>query len=79
MSYFDPSRYYQGVVSRYENVILKREPENRYDRNAIQVKNISDVQVGFGLHLISYVDVLVLSYVLLCMLLLYYPGGPHPS
>ncbi|KZT19055.1 hypothetical protein NEOLEDRAFT_1142558 [Neolentinus lepideus HHB14362 ss-1] len=39
-------QYYKGLVGHGEEVRLVREPQNRYDRNAIQVKNISGIQVG---------------------------------
>ncbi|CAA7259081.1 unnamed protein product [Cyclocybe aegerita] len=39
-------QYYRGLVGPGEEVLLVREPHNQYDRNAIQVKNISRVQVG---------------------------------
>ncbi|KIM40208.1 hypothetical protein M413DRAFT_28716 [Hebeloma cylindrosporum] len=39
-------QYYKGLVGPGEEVLLVREPHNPYDRNAIQVKNISRVQVG---------------------------------
>lgn len=39
-------RHYRGLVGPGEEVLLVREPHNQYDRNAIQVKNISRVQVG---------------------------------
>ncbi|KAH8828492.1 SNF2 family N-terminal domain-containing protein [Flagelloscypha sp. PMI_526] len=39
-------RYYRGMVGEGEQVRLVREPSNPYDRNAIQVKNIGNVQVG---------------------------------
>ncbi|EMD30973.1 hypothetical protein CERSUDRAFT_120235 [Gelatoporia subvermispora B] len=39
-------QYYKGLVGAGEEVRLVREPHNKYDRNAIQVKNISHVQVG---------------------------------
>ncbi|KAG6873428.1 hypothetical protein C0995_015853 [Termitomyces sp. Mi166 len=39
-------QYYTGLVGPGEQVMLIREPSNRYDRNAIQVKNIGQVQVG---------------------------------
>ena len=39
-------QYYNGIVSRKEQVRLVREPTNRYDRNAIRVDNIRDEQVG---------------------------------
>lgn len=34
-----------GLVGRGEEVSLVREPRNKYDRNAIQVKNIGGTQV----------------------------------
>ncbi len=40
------ARFYDGIVSRGEQVILKREPGNVYDRNAIRVDNIRNVQIG---------------------------------
>ena len=39
-------RYYSGIVSDRENTRLKRQPDNSYDRNAIQVLNVTDEQVG---------------------------------
>uniref|UniRef100_A0A0W0FH49 Uncharacterized protein n=1 Tax=Moniliophthora roreri TaxID=221103 RepID=A0A0W0FH49_MONRR len=39
-------QYYTGLVGPEEEVILQREPQNRFDRNAIQVLNIGRTQVG---------------------------------
>ncbi|KZT00465.1 uncharacterized protein LAESUDRAFT_553779 [Laetiporus sulphureus 93-53] len=39
-------QYYKGLVGPGEQVRLVREPNNKYDRNAIQVKNIGGTQVG---------------------------------
>ncbi|KAI0779816.1 SNF2 family N-terminal domain-containing protein [Fomes fomentarius] len=39
-------QYYKGLVGSGEEVMLEREPQNQYDRNAIRVKNISGSQVG---------------------------------
>ncbi|GLB37536.1 putative HIRAN [Lyophyllum shimeji] len=39
-------QYYKGLVGTGEEVLLMREPLNRYDSNAIQVKNIGQTQVG---------------------------------
>ncbi|EAU91423.2 hypothetical protein CC1G_01912 [Coprinopsis cinerea okayama7 len=39
-------QYYKGLVGPGEQVMLVREPHNKYDANAIQVKNIRNVQVG---------------------------------
>ncbi|KAJ4477055.1 SNF2 family N-terminal domain-containing protein [Lentinula edodes] len=39
-------QYYKGLVGPGEEVILVREPSNRYDRNAIRVDNIGHTQVG---------------------------------
>ncbi|KAI9354870.1 SNF2 family N-terminal domain-containing protein, partial [Zopfochytrium polystomum] len=39
-------RYYSGIVVRGEHVMLRREPTNPYDRNAIQVCNVARKQVG---------------------------------
>lgn len=40
------TQYYRGLVGSGEEVILRREPGNPYDRNAIQVLNIHNVQLG---------------------------------
>ncbi|KAI0266685.1 SNF2 family N-terminal domain-containing protein [Gloeopeniophorella convolvens] len=39
-------QYYKGLVDAGEQVRLIREPQNRYDRNAIAVQNIGRAQVG---------------------------------
>ncbi|KAJ8696722.1 hypothetical protein PTI98_006569 [Pleurotus ostreatus] len=39
-------QYYTGLVGSGEEAVLRREPENKYDRNAIQVKNMAGQQVG---------------------------------
>ncbi|TLD39477.1 putative snf2 family helicase protein [Venturia nashicola] len=39
-------QYYRGHVTFGEMVLLNREPTNQYDSNAIQVKNVSGVQIG---------------------------------
>ncbi|KLO20367.1 hypothetical protein SCHPADRAFT_897662 [Schizopora paradoxa] len=39
-------QYYKGLVGPGEEVVLVREPHNKYDSNAIQVKNIGRQQVG---------------------------------
>ncbi|XP_067898712.1 helicase-like transcription factor [Heterodontus francisci] len=39
-------RYYTGVVSNNEMVALQRDPNNPYDRNAVQVNNVNGIQVG---------------------------------
>lgn len=39
-------RFYNGQVTIGERVLLVREPNNPYDRNAIQVKNVMGDQVG---------------------------------
>ncbi|KII92184.1 hypothetical protein PLICRDRAFT_133581 [Plicaturopsis crispa FD-325 SS-3] len=39
-------QYYNGLVGAGEEVRLIREPHNKYDHNAIQVKNIGHHQVG---------------------------------
>lgn len=41
-----PSNRLLGLVGPGEEVTLVREPHNKYDRNAIQVLNISGAQVG---------------------------------
>lgn len=39
-------RYYHGIATYGENLLLKRELSNQYDRNAIQVNNVANIQVG---------------------------------
>ncbi|KAG2362277.1 SNF2 family N-terminal domain-containing protein [Suillus spraguei] len=39
-------QYYNGLVGPGEEVRLVREPQNKYDRNAIEVKNIGGTKVG---------------------------------
>ncbi|KAJ5628671.1 hypothetical protein N7490_010899 [Penicillium lividum] len=39
-------RFYKGIATPGEHVILKREPQNQYDRNAIRVDNIMGIQIG---------------------------------
>ncbi|GFZ43795.1 LOW QUALITY PROTEIN: hypothetical protein JCM24511_01515 [Saitozyma sp. JCM 24511] len=39
-------QYYRGLVGRGEYVMLRRQPENQYDANAVQVVNAGGTQVG---------------------------------
>ncbi|OCK82728.1 hypothetical protein K432DRAFT_292616 [Lepidopterella palustris CBS 459.81] len=39
-------RYYSGVATLDEMVVLNREPQNPYDSNAIQVQNVQRAQIG---------------------------------
>ncbi|KAG2129835.1 SNF2 family N-terminal domain-containing protein [Suillus bovinus] len=39
-------QYYKGLVGPGEEVRLVREPQNQYDRNAIEVRNIGGTKVG---------------------------------
>ncbi|WRT66541.1 uncharacterized protein IL334_003500 [Kwoniella shivajii] len=39
-------QYYRGLVGRGEYVMLRREPSNKFDPNAVQVTNASGSQVG---------------------------------
>uniref|UniRef100_A0A8D0GLG3 Helicase like transcription factor n=1 Tax=Sphenodon punctatus TaxID=8508 RepID=A0A8D0GLG3_SPHPU len=39
-------RYYAGVVNNNEMVALQRQPNNPYDKNAVQVNNVNGDQVG---------------------------------
>lgn len=39
-------QHYDGLVSDRENVMLRRQPSNMYDRNAIQVLNMRNEQIG---------------------------------
>ena len=54
-------RYYSGVINSGERVMLRREPGNQYDRNAIRIDNIQRQQIGhlprqMAKKLASYVD-----------------------
>lgn len=39
-------RYYNGVATPHELVVLRREAHNQYDRNAIRVDNVMGNQIG---------------------------------
>lgn len=39
-------RFYNGVATSGEHVLLKREPQNQYDSNAIRVDNVMGAQIG---------------------------------
>ena len=39
-------RYYRGNATVGERVILKRQPFNQFDRNAIEVDNVMGHQIG---------------------------------
>lgn len=39
-------RYYRGRANLNERVLIKREPANPYDRNAIRIDNVVGVQIG---------------------------------
>lgn len=39
-------RFYNGYATAGEHVVLKREPSNQYDPNAIRVDNVMGAQVG---------------------------------
>ncbi|KAF2108986.1 SNF2 family N-terminal domain-containing protein [Lophiotrema nucula] len=39
-------QYYRGYVTQGEYCVLRREPHNPYDRNAIQALNVQGVQIG---------------------------------
>lgn len=39
-------QYYRGIATVDESLLLVREPNNPYDRNAIRVDNILGIQVG---------------------------------
>ncbi|GME26052.1 putative snf2 family helicase protein [Neofusicoccum parvum] len=54
-------RYYSGYATINEMVMLRREPENPYDSNAIQVLNVQGTQIGhiprqIAAKLASYMD-----------------------
>jgi SWI/SNF-related matrix-associated actin-dependent regulator of chromatin subfamily A3 len=40
------TRYYTGYATPGEQVMVKREPSNQYDRNAIRINNVQGAQVG---------------------------------
>ncbi|KAL4883309.1 SNF2 family N-terminal domain-containing protein [Aspergillus karnatakaensis] len=59
-------RYYRGQATIGEHVVLKREPQNKYDRNAIRVDNVMGAQVGhipknMAAKLASYLDNRILT------------------
>jgi SWI/SNF-related matrix-associated actin-dependent regulator of chromatin subfamily A3 len=39
-------RYYNGYATPGEKVMIRREPQNQYDRNAIRVNNVQGTQIG---------------------------------
>lgn len=39
-------RFYNGLASMGEQVMIKREPGNPYDSNAIRVNNVQGTQIG---------------------------------
>ncbi|KAG9233087.1 SNF2 family N-terminal domain-containing protein [Amylocarpus encephaloides] len=39
-------RYYTGVATPGEAVLVRREPSNPYDRNAIRINNVQGTQIG---------------------------------
>jgi len=39
-------RYYSGYASMNEKVMVKREPGNPYDSNAIRINNVHGTQIG---------------------------------
>ncbi|KAL9128395.1 MAG: hypothetical protein Q9217_002919 [Psora testacea] len=39
-------QYYRGLASNGEYVIIRREPQNQYDSNAIRVENVQRTQIG---------------------------------
>ncbi|ODO06017.1 hypothetical protein L198_01244 [Cryptococcus wingfieldii CBS 7118] len=54
-------QYYRGLVGEGESVMLRRDPANEYDSNAIQVVNAGGDQVGhlrrgLAMQLASYMD-----------------------
>ncbi|KAI0838894.1 SNF2 family N-terminal domain-containing protein [Hypoxylon sp. FL0890] len=86
-------RYYNGVVNPGEKVLLRREPSNPYDRNAIRVDNVMGSQIGHipakvALKIAPYIDSheIVLEGVLTgekdifdCPVRLYFYGTSDPS
>jgi SWI/SNF-related matrix-associated actin-dependent regulator of chromatin subfamily A3 len=52
-------RYYNGYANPGEQVMVKREPSNQYDSNAIRIDNVQGAQIGHiprkvALHLAPY-------------------------
>jgi SWI/SNF-related matrix-associated actin-dependent regulator of chromatin subfamily A3 len=39
-------QYYRGIATVGENLLLRREPRNEYDTNAIRIDNVVNIQVG---------------------------------
>jgi SWI/SNF-related matrix-associated actin-dependent regulator of chromatin subfamily A3 len=56
-------RYYNGLASPGEQVLIKREPGNPYDRNAIRVNNVLGAQIG---HLPKTIAAKLASYLVGC-------------
>lgn len=63
-------RYYRGHATIGEHVILKREPSNQYDANAIRVDNVMGAQIG---HIPRNMAAKLAKY------LVYFCAGPHNS
>ncbi|KAK9776630.1 putative SNF2 family N-terminal domain-containing protein [Seiridium cardinale] len=86
-------RYYNGLVTPHELVMLQREPHNPYDPNAIRVNNVMGQQIGhlprtLVTKLAPYVDQddIVLEGVLTgekgfydCPIRLYFYGSSEPT
>ncbi|KAI1410851.1 SNF2 family N-terminal domain-containing protein [Hypoxylon sp. FL1857] len=86
-------RYYNGVVNPGEKVLLRRDPNNPYDRNAIRVDNVMGIQIGHipatvALKIAPYIDrnEIILEGVLTghkntfdCPVRLYFYGTSDPS
>ncbi|KAI1327116.1 hypothetical protein F5Y16DRAFT_421124 [Xylariaceae sp. FL0255] len=54
-------RYYNGIVTPGEAILLRREPRNPYDKNAVRIDNIMGSQIGhlpknFVMKLAPYID-----------------------
>ncbi|WPH01058.1 Hypothetical protein R9X50_00389300 [Acrodontium crateriforme] len=39
-------QYYKGIASDGEYILMRREPANPYDRNALRVDNVGGIQIG---------------------------------
>ena len=39
-------QYYRGIATLRENLLFVRDPRNQYDKNAIRVDNVANIQVG---------------------------------
>lgn len=39
-------QYYRGAANQGEHILIRREPENPYDSNALRIDNVAGIQIG---------------------------------